>query len=72
MSPGGVGEALSGVRRSDLDFFTLLAEIYTHNYTGTVVLHVVNGTPKVAEFPSRQIRLTPSVQLPLDKPTGSR
>ena len=56
--------ALADLRRDDTAFADLLVEIFTLQYTGSIVLHCVNGVPKVAEFPARQVRLSTK---PLDK-----
>ena len=71
MKTVAVAEALRKVTTTDLDFFTLLAEIYAHGYTGAVLLHCVNGVPKCAEFPSRQVRLTAEPKSVLDNAAHS-
>lgn len=52
-----IAEALAAVEPVEDDFPTLLLTLHQTRYTGTVLLHVVNGVPKVVELPSRQIRL---------------
>lgn len=53
------------VQRAD-DFATVLEAIHRRQHTGTVLLHCVNGVPKLIEFPGVQVRL---LQGDLDKPT---
>lgn len=64
-----LASALSLIAYSDAAFSDLLQEIYASGYTGSVLLHCVNGIPSVVEFPARQVRL----QLTrLDKPPRTR
>lgn len=44
------------VHRTD-EFATVLETIHRRQHTGTVLLHCVNGVPKLVEFPGVQIRL---------------
>lgn len=67
MSP--LADALALIRQEDAAFADLLTELYDARYTGTVLLHTVNGIPRVVEFPSRQVRLAVSaLDIPRDLP----
>ena len=48
-------------------FAQTLASLYDQRFTGTIILHCVEGVPKVVEWPqpSIQVRLAPQG---LDKP----
>jgi len=51
------GEALATISNTEEDFFSLLQRMYVTKYTGTLILHLHNGTPKVAELQAVQVRL---------------
>jgi hypothetical protein len=38
-------------------FSAVLEAIFRRQHTGTVLLHCVNGVPKLVEFPGIQVRL---------------
>lgn len=38
---------------------TLLERLHAARFSGVVLLHWQNGVPRVAEFPSLQVRLSP-------------
>jgi hypothetical protein len=67
-----VADALDRIQRSEDDFATVLTAIFTRGYTGAVLLHCVNGVPKVVEFPSQQVRLRPGrLDSPRDLPDAT-
>ena len=48
---------LTAIDVTEGDLFALLTEIYGTKFTGMVILHCIDGVPKRAEFPSRQVTL---------------
>ena len=50
-------ETLDRVALETQDFFGLLEALHARRFTGAVILHCVEGQPKMAEFPSLQVRL---------------
>lgn len=53
------------VATSTTTFADLLTQLYTQRFTGTLILHCAEGTPRKVEFPlqvipGRQVTLTPS------------
>ena len=67
MSPPLAFPALTAVEVSDGDLFALLTEIYGTKFTGMLILHCIDGVPKRAEFPARQVRLSASLPARFDK-----
>ena len=48
----------SSVKKSErFGLGDLILSLYRDRYTGLVILHLAEGTPKKAEFPGRQIPL---------------
>lgn len=58
-------QALDRIVHRTEGFAAVLDAIHRRQHTGTVILHCVNGVPKVVEFPGVQIRL---LHGDLDKP----
>ena len=52
-----VDQALDRMVQRTEDFSAVLEAIYRRHHTGTVLLHCVNGVPKLVEFPGVQVRL---------------
>ena len=56
-----VAQAIRSVEEQDADLFSMLQDIYKEDYSGAVILHCIHGVPRVAEFPSKQIKLHSSL-----------
>ena len=52
-----VRDALAAIEQEDEDFPALLVALSATRYTGALILHCVEGEPKIVEVPGRQVRL---------------